>query len=182
MRWWIYNLVQWPLHTYYLLLIFNTYTSPTRPTCIIRFFVFIGSLLRPIDPSSVAFCGCSTFMSHSLPTFSIGAVLRPPGLLPHPPLASLCRSSLRSAPHACRRCRYHVFYPPRCRQFATLRSLLASEFLPSWVPLRLCSPASSSLHVHHISAYSGSWYLFLDVHFARGRGARSPPLPGSCFP
>ena len=52
-------------------------------------------------PPSVAVCSRSTLLYHLLPTSSPGIGRRPPGRRPHPSLVSLCRSSLRLAPHSC---------------------------------------------------------------------------------
>ena len=49
----------------------------------------------------------------------------------------------------------------------------------SWVPLCLFAPASPSMCVLHVLAYSGSLSLFSGVHFAQGRGVWVSPLPVS---
>ena len=103
----------------------NTSTRHTHPTCLRHFLTFLGSILRPIGPSSVAFC-CHILCDTCYP----------------PPLLERCAVHLNvasthyppdSATHLCGLCRFlclcmllfpHVFTalcPPLiCTQFPVI--------------------------------------------------------------
>ena len=124
------------------LLIVNKFTLPSPPVSVVLWIILFLILLPPPISSLQR---CLTDIYHPLPTSPPRVDHCTPGICPHMPPASLCRSSLRPTPRACfRRCVPRPFTPP-CR--------------PWPVPRSLSFPGGSSTVGHSVSVVSPPIYL-----------------------
>ena len=155
----------------------NTYTSPTRPTCISRFWIFLGCLLRPTSPLISILLSLQYLYFTPTPQLlswrsALSTCTSPTPDIPHLlPLVSAPRS-VCPIPLP-----FPRFYPPHFRPQPAPRSLPSPgdfSFTGPYVPLCPYLPIPMCAPLLGIFWFLVSFFGFLFCARVRVQGASTP--------